>query len=116
MSKIAKLLEEFERLNETSDELANSFLTADDKEYIISHCHVNKDELEQVEQAVDKTVYWVWNDVKKKYISREECIKMVGREAYLCAISDSAFHKLSTCDTLDGKTSFVHFDSTKLFK
>jgi hypothetical protein len=31
-------LEEFEKINETSDELANSFLTADDKEYIISNC------------------------------------------------------------------------------
>ena len=53
---------------------------------------------------------------KGMHLSREKCIRIVGRKAYLSSISISAFHKFSTCTTIDGKTDFVHFDSTKLFK
>ena len=86
-------------------------LTNGDKEYFKKCGYLEKD-LEQIEEAMKKTVYKINN---KKRISAKKACSLLGREAYLSGISRSAFHG-SACSEIGDSGNVVLFDSSKLFE
>ena len=89
-------------------------LTKSDKELLISWGFAEKD-FSQIEEAFYKS--------KTKYklgstpISREEAIRLLGRERYLSGIARSAFHFAAGRDVPNSMSGeVVYFDSSRLFK
>ena len=98
------------QLEDINVDLNEAFLTKQDKQILLNIGHKEED-LDQIQQAADKrkTTYTI-ND---KPATREEVIKLLGREKYLYGLSRSAFHYTAS-QTQDGKE--VGFDSSKLFE
>ena len=98
------------QLEDINVDLNEAFLTKQDKQILLNIGHKEED-LDQIQQAAHKrkTTYTI-ND---KPATREEVIKLLGREKYLCGLSRSAFHYTAS-QTQDGKE--VGFDSSKLFE
>jgi hypothetical protein len=90
--------------------LQEAFLTKQDKQILLDSGHKEED-LEQIQQAADKrkTTY----TIDGKDATREDVIKLLGREKYLHGLSRSAFHHTAS-QKQDGKE--VGFDSSKLFE
>ena len=86
-------------------------LNKEDKAMLTSMGHPEKD-FQQIEVALQKriTKYKLGNTT----ISREEAIRILGREVFISGIARSAFHYTAAQQTADGQ--IVYFDSSKLFK
>ena len=86
-------------------------LTDSDKECLKAWGYPEQD-MKQIEEAMRKTVYKINH---KRRISAEKDSKLLGREAYLCGLSRSAFHWSASRDIGD-RGNTVSFDSSRLFK
>ena len=71
----------------------------------------------QIERAMNAciTIYKIETEKRTGKISRDEAIKVLGRERWLSGIARSAFHWSATRRSDDEKT-IVYFDSSKLFR
>lgn len=109
LSKLYKLINEAQETFE-NDKIQETFLTKQDKQILLDLGHKEED-LEQIQQAADKrkTMY----TIDGKDATREDVIKLLGREKYLHGLSRSAFHYTAS-QKQDGKE--VGFDSSKLFE
>lgn len=107
---IDAVIAEAEDLKDELQDLDEAFLTKTDKELLLDAGHKEED-LDQIQQAADKrkTTY----TIDGKDATREEVIKLLGREKYLHGLSRSAFHYTAS-QKQDGKE--VEFDSSKLFE
>lgn len=78
-------------------------LTKKDKNYLLSVGHL-EDDFSQIEFAMQRkhTLY----ELEEKNISREEAIRLLGRERYLSGIGRSAFHFSAVQDTDDGRVVY----------
>lgn len=108
-------------------------LTNEDKKQLKENGYTEND-FPQIERAMQKsiTTYKVFNlkTEKSEKISREQAIKILGRDVWLSGIARSAFHWDTSRDNMRGyfkpntadyvitqqPTHIVHFDSSKLFK
>ena len=86
-------------------------LTEEDKKMLLSW-GFTEDDFWQIAEAIHKS--------KTKYelgdtpISREEAIRLLGREKYLSGIARSAFHHSAVRETESGRR--IYFDSSRLFR
>lgn len=92
-------------------------LTAADKDLLLEWDYEEK-YFWQIEEAMKEeyTTYKLYgvNDEDARVISREEAIKLLGRESYLSGISRSAFHWSALC--IAHNKGDVAFNSSALFK
>lgn len=107
---IDAVIDEANDLKRELQDLDEAFLTKEDKKLLLDAGHKEED-LDQIQQAADKrkTTY----TIDGKDATREQVIKLLGREKYLHGLSRSAFHY--TASQKQGKKE-VGFDSSKLFK
>jgi len=107
-------------------------LTNEDKKQLKENGYTEND-FPQIERAMQKskTTYEAFDikTEKSEKISREQAIKILGRDVWLSGISRSAFHWTAVRDNMRGyfkpksadyvvtqePTHTVHFDSSKLF-
>lgn len=72
----------------------------------------------QIEEAISKTKYYLYdkeNDKSIGYVKSEKAIEILGKKVFLSGIDRSAFHRTALRYSPDYKYS-VRFDSGKLFK
>lgn len=76
----------------------------------------NDEDIEQIERALNVTTFTLINNKTKdeQQISTDKARKLLGDEAFICALDHSAFHRTSTQETKD-KRYLIYFDSSKLF-
>lgn len=98
-------------------------LTDSDKQYLLANVYngVKKtleEDLRQIEEAADVTKYKLFEGKRDcGMITRDEAIKLVGREMWLSGLSRSAFHWTAYRQVLDNPDGgLVMFDSKKLFR
>ena len=86
-------------------------LAKEDKELLLYLGHTECD-LAQIETALrrNRTTYCLDN----KQITRDEAVRLLGREKYLSGISRSAFHSSAVQYAEGGQA--VYFDSSRMFK
>ena len=97
--------------------------TDSDKQYLLEKVYNGvmktlKEDLPQIEEAADVTTYTLFEDKRDcGMITRDEAIKLVGREMWLSGLSRSAFHWTAYRQVLDNPDGgLVMFDSKKLFR
>lgn len=107
---IDAVIDEANDLKHELQDLDEAFLTKQDKKLLLDAGHKEED-LDQIQQAADKrkTTY----TIDGKDATREEVIKLLGREKYLHGLSRSAFHYTASQKQDDKE---VEFDSSKLFE
>lgn len=91
-------------------------LTENDKR-ILSEWGYRRSDYPQIERAtnVSITIYKIETEKTNRKISRDEAIKVLGREKWLSGIARSAFHWSAT-RLSDDEKAIVYFDSSRLFR
>lgn len=67
----------------------------------------------QMELAVSKTTFTLWDNGTETRIGRDKASAILGRTAFLSGMARSAFHFSAVREAEDGKR--VYFDSSRYF-
>lgn len=97
-------------------------LTKADREYLKRNFWENDDDIDQIEEAISKTSFKVFDMGSEelrngkeggKRITLSETIDLLGREVFLSGMDRCAFHVTAVRYTNDGRTVF--FDASRYF-
>ena len=92
-------------------------LTNKDKKYLLSIGYTEND-FEQIGNIAKYTKYEMFTKEDESIVTRitqRECIKLIGRNAFLSGLGRTAFHR-SAVRYNDEGTIYVLFDGNKFFK
>ena len=91
-------------------------LTNADKAYILS-IGFPKEDLEQIEAAVDNTKYTlILGNGRERPLTRLGAMRKLGRQTFLNGISRSAFHWTAMRETKGERVEHVYFDSSDFLR